>query len=77
MHDMRWPLVLMLATTLVVGCDKSKTPAEGTEAAANLAAGDTAPDVDMTLHTGETIKLSSLRGSNVLLWFYPKDDTPG
>ena len=28
-------------------------------------------------HTGETVKLSELRGKRVLLWFYPMADTPG
>lgn len=42
-----------------------------------LNAGDTAPDFTTTTHTGETIKLGDLRGQYVLLWFYPKADTPG
>lgn len=39
--------------------------------------GDTAPDFEVTAHTGETVRLSDLRGKHVLLWFYPKADTPG
>jgi peroxiredoxin Q/BCP len=42
-----------------------------------LVAGDPAPEAEMTLHTGEKVKLSSLKGKKVFLWFYPKDDTPG
>ena len=40
------------------------------------AEGDTAPD--FTLHTdaGKSLTLSSLRGTPVVLFFYPKDDTP-
>jgi peroxiredoxin Q/BCP len=42
-----------------------------------LNVGDPAPDFDALAHTGERIRLSSLRGRRVLLWFYPKADTPG
>ena len=42
-----------------------------------LTIGDKAPDFSVTAHTGETVSLSDLRGSRVLLWFYPKADTPG
>ncbi|MEO7086448.1 MAG: thioredoxin-dependent thiol peroxidase [Gemmatimonadaceae bacterium] len=40
-------------------------------------AGDTAPDFSATTDTGETLDLKSLKGKNVVLFFYPKDDTPG
>lgn len=46
-------------------------------AAAPLAAGAVAPDVTFALHTGEKLALSSLRGKPVVVYFYPKDDTPG
>ena len=39
--------------------------------------GGTAPDFELTSDTGEQIRLSSLRGKPVVLYFYPKDDTPG
>jgi peroxiredoxin Q/BCP len=42
-----------------------------------LDAGTAAPDFETTLHTGETLRLRDLRGKRVLLWFYPKADTPG
>jgi thioredoxin-dependent peroxiredoxin len=42
-----------------------------------LNAGDPAPDFKVKAHTGETISLADQRGSYVLLWFYPKADTPG
>ena len=46
-------------------------------AAAPLAAGSPAPDVTFALHTGEKLALASLRGKPVVVYFYPKDDTPG
>jgi peroxiredoxin Q/BCP len=39
--------------------------------------GAPAPDFTLTSDSGETVTLSSLRGSPVILYFYPKDDTPG
>lgn len=39
--------------------------------------GQTAPDFTLPANNGETIQLSSLHGQNVVLYFYPKDDTPG
>ncbi len=39
--------------------------------------GDLAPDFVSIAHTGETIRLKDLRGSRVLIWFYPAADTPG
>jgi peroxiredoxin Q/BCP len=42
-----------------------------------LAAGDSAPDFTLTADDGETVTLGGLRGSRVVIYFYPKDDTPG
>ena len=40
-------------------------------------AGDMAPDFDLDTNGGGRLRLSSLRGKRVVLWFYPADDTPG
>ena len=39
--------------------------------------GRAAPDFTLISDSGETVTLSSLKGSPVVLYFYPKDDTPG
>lgn len=39
--------------------------------------GDTAPDFELPTDGEGTVKLSSLRGKPVVLYFYPKDMTPG
>src|SRR5579862_7898806 len=39
--------------------------------------GQPAPDFELTSDAGDTVSLSSLRGKPVVLYFYPKDDTPG
>ena len=39
--------------------------------------GEMAPDFTATIDDGSRLTLSSLRGAPVVLFFYPKDDTPG
>jgi peroxiredoxin Q/BCP len=39
--------------------------------------GKEAPDFELVSDTGERVRLSDLRGRPVVLYFYPKDDTPG
>jgi peroxiredoxin Q/BCP len=39
--------------------------------------GRLAPDFTLTSDAGETVTLSQFRGSPVVLYFYPRDDTPG
>ena len=42
-----------------------------------LKEGDKAPDFTVTDGEGKTVRLKDLRGKKVVLYFYPKDDTPG
>ncbi|MCK5892683.1 thioredoxin-dependent thiol peroxidase [Aeromicrobium sp.] len=42
-----------------------------------LQPGDPAPDFTLTSDTGETVTLSDLRGSSVIVYFYPAAMTPG
>ena len=44
---------------------------------ATVTEGAPAPDLALSNARGETIRLSDLRGRTVVLYFYPKDDTPG
>jgi thioredoxin-dependent peroxiredoxin len=39
--------------------------------------GQPAPDFELTSDSGEKVKLSDFRGKPVVLYFYPKSDTPG
>ena len=39
--------------------------------------GEAAPDFELTADDGSTVRLSDFRGKKVILYFYPKDDTPG
>jgi thioredoxin-dependent peroxiredoxin len=39
--------------------------------------GQEAPDFELTSDSGERVRLSQFRGRPVVLYFYPKDDTPG
>lgn len=42
-----------------------------------LKIGDKAPDFELAYSEGKKVKLSGFRGKKVVLYFYPKDDTPG
>ena len=44
---------------------------------ATLEIGDKAPDFDLPGDGGKKVKLSALKGRAVIVYFYPKDDTPG
>ena len=46
-------------------------------AMALLKVGDAAPEFTATAHDGRTVRLADYKGKNVVLWFYPKADTPG
>ena len=39
--------------------------------------GDTVPDFELPATGGKTIRLADLKGKNVVIYFYPKDSTPG
>ena len=49
----------------------------GLEGGSMLDPGDKAPDFTGRDHTGKTVKLADYKGKTVVLWFYPKADTPG
>ncbi|MFC6724203.1 thioredoxin-dependent thiol peroxidase [Halobium palmae] len=42
-----------------------------------LSVGDTAPDFELPDQHGETVSLSDFRGDRVVVYFYPRADTPG
>ncbi len=42
-----------------------------------LKPGDQAPEFELQSDSGDTVRLSDLRGDKVILYFYPKDNTPG
>jgi peroxiredoxin Q/BCP len=59
-------------------CDiKAKKATKGRLMGEILAAGAKAPDFNLQRENGEKISLKSLRGSKVVLYFYPRADTPG
>jgi peroxiredoxin Q/BCP len=67
------------STTTASATPSAAAPVMGsaTTEGKKLAEGDPAPDVKMPLQDGKTLQLSSLKGKNVVVYFYPKDETPG
>ncbi len=80
-------LTAALASLLLAGCNGATetsrpavaTPLEMEEAASARTdvAGRPAPDFTLQDQTGKPVSLADLRGRWVVLYFYPKDDTPG
>jgi peroxiredoxin Q/BCP len=60
------------STTLAAGASTQDAPSPTA-----LKPGDAAPDFDLPMAGGGRIRLSDLKGRLVVLYFYPKDDTPG
>src|SRR5262245_36691879 len=84
-----WALPLLLAL-LLPACTESKQAPPGASSAKPAASdphsglvppplkpGDMAPDITFKLQDGQEVKLSSLQGKQVLVYFYPKDETSG
>ncbi len=78
--------VSALALTLALGCSSDKqepanTSTQPAQASGDqrtlLAVGTPAPDFTAEAHDGTTVTLSGLRGQPTVLYFYPKDETPG
>src|SRR4051812_6255004 len=82
----------MFAAFLIAGCKHEAPPSppsptgasvapSGTPAAltngGDLAVGKPAPEFSTTAHDGMALKLAALKGKHVVLYFYPKDETPG
>jgi peroxiredoxin Q/BCP len=42
-----------------------------------LQVGDRAPDIEIPTDSGEAFRLSEMKGKRLVLYFYPKADTPG
>jgi peroxiredoxin Q/BCP len=79
-HD-SYSLILAALLGSGVACNRSTgeapQPVASAAAPGPLGSGAPAPDVAFAVHTGEQLRLSSLRGKPVVVYFYPKDDTPG
>jgi cytochrome oxidase Cu insertion factor (SCO1/SenC/PrrC family) len=65
-----------LAVTIAELETRTTPTARRTEDPLPVEEGSPAPDFTLTSDTGDAIALSSLQGSPVVLYFYPKDDTP-
>ncbi len=65
--------ITLLSSALPLSCGSA---VQGPHDSA-LTAGAAAPEFDTISHTGERVRLLNQRGHPVVLYFYPKDDTPG
>jgi thioredoxin-dependent peroxiredoxin len=74
---------LCIASLALLGCRDHKAAGTTTTAASaaapsgELTVGQPAPEFHATAHDGTALSLAGLQGKNVVLYFYPKDETPG
>jgi peroxiredoxin Q/BCP len=75
---MRARFVLAAALVLAAACGRSESEPKTTiTTSGELAVGKPAPDFTATAHDGFEVKPSALKGKPVVLYFYPRDETPG
>lgn len=65
------------ATAPATGAATAPATAPATASAEEIAVGKPAPDFTAKAHDGTDVKLSALKGKPVVLYFYPRDETPG
>jgi peroxiredoxin Q/BCP len=72
------PLLLALACALGA-CQSNKTsePAPAAPPSGLAVEGSPAPLIESTAHDGTHVSMAALKGKPVVVYFYPKDDTPG
>jgi peroxiredoxin Q/BCP len=56
---------------------RCKTPSQQKNKTMKLKVGDKAPDLGVVNQNGEIVNLSDFKGKKLVLYFYPKDNTPG
>jgi thioredoxin-dependent peroxiredoxin len=73
---MRWVLFsLLLLGSLGAAC--SRFGSDQGRKGGLVTEGTMAPAIETTAHNGQRVSLVAMRGKPVVLYFYPKDDTPG
>jgi peroxiredoxin Q/BCP len=76
------PLVVAFACALGAcqsdkASDKTSAPAPAPAPGGLVAEGSPAPLIESTAHDGTHVSMAALKGKPVVVYFYPKDDTPG
>ena len=72
--------LLLVSILMLVACNRGHTADGSTETraeAGDIAVGKPAPDFSATAHDGTKIQPTLLKGKPIVLYFYPKDETPG
>ena len=70
--------LLVVPVVAVSGCAKEQSTTQTASGAdGELAVGKPAPEFSVTAHDGVKLTLSELKGKPVVVYFYPKDETPG
>jgi cytochrome oxidase Cu insertion factor (SCO1/SenC/PrrC family) len=70
-------MMLDRSTLLSSGAGHTRDNLSGAKGDRMVEVGQTAPDFELPAQNGEPVRLSELRGQTVVVYFYPKADTPG
>jgi peroxiredoxin Q/BCP len=76
MQAMTGFVVSLVVLALAAACGPRLDPKEISKGR-EIAVGDTAPGFTLRSSEGQEVTLGDLRGKNVVIYFYPKDETPG
>jgi thioredoxin-dependent peroxiredoxin len=77
------PFVVLVLGCGIAACqsdkaqDKTSAPSAAPAAGGLVAEGSPAPAIESTAHDGTRVSMAALKGKPVVVYFYPKDDTPG
>jgi peroxiredoxin Q/BCP len=71
----RWLQLVLFGALALLGC--GRTPQAQASPEQPLAVGATAPELVGTEANGSQLRLSQVKGEYAVVYFYPKDDTPG
>ena len=74
---MRARIIIGISAICFVFLANAASSADEKSKGGQVNVGDAAPDFEATDHLGKRRKLTDFRGKKVILWFYPKANTPG
>ena len=77
MDRLRLFFIFLLIPVMFIACGNGSEKQNQQAYKTGLEIGNQAPDFTLANQDGNSITLSQYKGKNVILYFYPKDDTPG
>ncbi len=70
-------LLVLASCSKKENASSAPAPSVSVSAAGEIAPGKPSPQINATAHDGFAVNLAALKGKHVVLYFYPRDETPG